>query len=64
MCQRLNTGESNNFYLGIFICIGPLTTPHMSSPSSFLQVLKFPPPVKLTFRRHKHCFDMILGVKS
>ena len=23
MCQRLNTGESNNFYLGIFICIGP-----------------------------------------
>ena len=23
MCQRLNTGESNNF--GIFICIGPLT---------------------------------------
>ena len=25
MCQRLNTGESNNFYFGIFICIGPLT---------------------------------------
>ena len=24
MCQRLNTGESNNFYFGIFICIGPL----------------------------------------
>ena len=23
MCQRLNTGESNNFYFGI--CIGPLT---------------------------------------
>ena len=25
MCQRLNTGESNNFYFGIFICIGALT---------------------------------------
>ena len=24
MCQRLNTGESNNFYFGVFICIGPL----------------------------------------
>ena len=24
MCQRLNTGESNNFYFGIFICIGHL----------------------------------------
>ena len=26
MCQRLNTGESNNFYfdIHIFICIGPL----------------------------------------
>ena len=24
MCQRLNTGESNNFYFGIFTCIGPL----------------------------------------
>ena len=24
MCQRLNTGESNNFYVGIFICCGPL----------------------------------------
>ena len=24
MCQRLKTGESNNFYFGIFICIGPL----------------------------------------
>ena len=24
MCQRLNTGVSNNFYFGIFICIGPL----------------------------------------
>ena len=24
MCQRLNTGESNNYYFGIFICIGPL----------------------------------------
>ena len=23
MCQRLNTGESSNFYFGIFICIGP-----------------------------------------
>ena len=23
MCQRRNTGESNNFYFGIFICIGP-----------------------------------------
>ena len=27
MCQRLNTGESNNFYFGIFICIGPLICP-------------------------------------
>ena len=26
MCQRLNTGESNNFYFGIFICIGPLSS--------------------------------------
>ena len=25
MCQRLNTGESYNFYFGIFICIGPLS---------------------------------------
>ena len=25
MCQMLNTGESNNFYIGIFKCIGPLT---------------------------------------
>ena len=25
MCQRLNTGERNNFYFGIFICIGPLS---------------------------------------
>ena len=25
MCQRFNTGESNNFYVGIFICIGPLS---------------------------------------
>ena len=24
MCQRLNTGENNNFYFGIFI-FGPLT---------------------------------------
>ena len=24
MCQRLNTGESNNFYVGIYICIAPL----------------------------------------
>ena len=24
MCQRLNTGESDNFYFGIFICIGSL----------------------------------------
>ena len=24
MCQRLNTGESNNFYFGTLICIGPL----------------------------------------
>ena len=24
MCQRLNTGESNNFYFGIFICNRPL----------------------------------------
>ena len=24
MCQRLNTGESNNFYFCIFICIWPL----------------------------------------
>ena len=24
MCQRLNTDESNTFYFGIFICIGPL----------------------------------------
>ena len=24
MCQRLNTGESKNFYFGIFICSGPL----------------------------------------
>ena len=24
MCQRLNTGKSNNFYFGVFICIGPL----------------------------------------
>ena len=24
MCQRLNTGESYNFYFGIFICCGPL----------------------------------------
>ena len=23
MCQRLNTGESNNFYFGI--CVGPLS---------------------------------------
>ena len=28
MCQRLNTGESNNFYFGIFICIGSLTPEH------------------------------------
>ena len=27
MCQRLNAGESNNFYFGIFICIGPLNLP-------------------------------------
>ena len=26
MCLRLYTGESNNFYFGIFICIGPLRT--------------------------------------
>ena len=26
MCQRLNTSESNNFYFGIFICIGPLSS--------------------------------------
>ena len=34
MCQRLNTGESNNFYFGIFICIGPLNSaiPSRSSP--------------------------------
>ena len=25
MCQRLNTGESNNFYFGIFIHGGPLS---------------------------------------
>ena len=25
MGQRLNTGESYNFYLCIFICCGPLT---------------------------------------
>ena len=24
MCQRVNTGESYIFYLGIFICCGPL----------------------------------------
>ena len=24
MCQRLNTGESYNFYFGIFICCVPL----------------------------------------
>ena len=28
MCQRLKTGESNNFYFGIFICIGPLIVWH------------------------------------
>ena len=26
MCQRINTGESNNFYFGIFICIGLLSS--------------------------------------
>ena len=26
MCQRLNTGESNNFYFGILLYIGPLST--------------------------------------
>ena len=24
MCQRLNIGESDNFYFGVFICIRPL----------------------------------------
>ena len=31
MCQRLNTGESNNFYFGIFICIGSLNIPACSN---------------------------------
>ena len=34
MCQRLNTGESYNFYFGIFICCGPLKS---------LRMLKFQP---------------------
>ena len=25
MCPRLDTGESYNFYFGIFICCGPLS---------------------------------------
>ena len=29
MCQMLNTCESNNFYFGIFICIGPLMVEKM-----------------------------------
>ena len=30
MCQRLNTGESNNFYFGIFICIRPLSVSQLT----------------------------------
>ena len=45
MCQSLNTGESNYFYFGIglFICIGPLT----SEPQDF-RTCRF--PVDLTSR--------------
>ena len=37
MCQRLNTGESNNFYFGIFICIGPLIE-HIYAINSLMRV--------------------------
>ena len=38
MWQRLNTGESNNFYFGIFICIGPLKEKDVQVPKVQMQV--------------------------
>ena len=37
MCQRPHTCESNNFYFGIFICIGPLK---MVTNAYFVTVLR------------------------
>ena len=46
MCQRLNTGESDNFYFGIFICIGPfiLTVFHWYSGRRISVFRFFPNP--------------------
>ena len=46
MCQRLNTGESNNFYFGIFICIEPLKVSERDPP---------PPKKKESLPYFAHC---------
>ena len=46
MCQRLNTGESNNFNFGIFICTEPLKNSLLGIEGRIWEISGKVPPVQ------------------
>ena len=54
MCQRLNTGECNNFYFGIFICIGPLNVPVFAVVAFFCSCFFYTFAIIYSYHRRLH----------